>query len=334
VLGDPETFSNAASNHLSVPNGMDPPEHAEYRRLIEAYFRPEMLEAFEPKCRKIAAHLAHSLLQREEVELIAEFAQAFAVRVQCAFLGWPSKMHETLRQWTQKNQTATRAQDRATLAAIAHEFTAHIDDLLRIRREAGVRAPDDVTGDLLRAQVGGRPLRDDEIASVLRNWTVGEVGTITASVGILVQFLTERVDLQQQLREQPAQLPAAIEEILRIYGPLVLNRRRTTRAVEIGGRKIDAGERLSLIWLSANRDKRVFENPEEFQLHRNQAPNLLYGSGIHACPAAPLARLEMRVAMEELLRRTKLIEPSPQSPPTKALYPACGFARLSLRITV
>ena len=246
VLSDPGTFSNAASRHLSVPNGMDPPEHTEYRRVIEPYFEPARMQAFEPTCRAIAADLVQALLGRDEVEVIAELAQSFAVRIQCAFLGWPPDMHEPLRLWTRKNQEATLAQDREAMAEIAREFAGYVDGLLRVRREAGAEASDDITASLLRARVGGRPLRDEEIVSILRNWTVGEVGTISAAVGILVHFLAEHPDLQQQLRDRPSLLPPAIDEILRIHGPLVANRRITTRPVEIGGRNLDAGERISL----------------------------------------------------------------------------------------
>lgn len=332
VLNDPDTFSNAVSRHLSVPNGMDPPEHTEYRRIIEPYFRPERMEAFEPQCRKIAANLVQSLLERDEVELISEFAQWFAVRVQCTFLGWPTDMYEPLRLWTQKNHKATFAEDRAAMAEIAREFEGYVDELLQVRRAAGAQASDDITTSLLRQQVWARPLRDEEIVSVLRNWTVGEVGTISAAVGILVHYISEHAELQQRLRAQPSLLPDAIEEILRIHGPLVANRRITTRPVEIGGRKIGAGERISLIWISANRDGRVFEDPEAFRLDRDPAANLLYGAGVHVCPAPPLTRMEMRVAMEELLAHTTRIDPIPDRPPTGAVYPASGFATLSLRI--
>ncbi len=332
VLNDPGTFSNVVSKHLSVPNGMDPPEHTEYRRIIEPYFRPERMEVFEPQCRKIAANLAQSLLERDEVELISEFAQGFAVRVQCTFFGWPADMYEPLRLWTLKNQKATLAEDRAALTKISAEFEGYVDEMLEVRRAAGEQASDDITTSLLRQQVCGRLLRDEEIVSVLRNWTVGEIGTISAAVGILVQYISEHADLQQRLRAQPSLLPYAIEEILRIHGPLVANRRVTTHPVEIGGRKIGAGERISLIWISANRDDRVFADSGTFRLERDQSPNLLYGAGIHVCPGAPLARLEMRVAMEELLARTVRIEPVPDKPPTGAVYPASGFATLPLRL--
>lgn len=332
VLDDPDVFSSVASTHLSVPNGMDPPEHTEYRRLIERYFGPEQMVEFEPQCREIATNLVESLVAREEVELIEEFAQAFAVRVQCAFLGWPPDMHEPLRIWTRKNHEATLAQDRTAMAGIGREFEGYVGSLLRDRRATEAQASRDVTARLSRERVWGRLLRDEEIASILRNWTVGEIGTISAAVGILAHYLSEHADLYRQLRGQPSLLPVAIEEILRIHGPLVANRRITTRPVEIGGRNIGVGERISLIWVSANRDGRAFEDPEAFRLDRDPAANLLYGKGIHVCPGAPLARMEMRVVMEELLGHTMRISPSPCKPPTKAMYPASGFATLPLRI--
>lgn len=332
VLNDPDTFSSVVSRHLSVPNGMDPPEHTAYRRIIEPYFRPDRMDAFSPQCRKIAVDLVQLLLGRDEVDVIDEFANWFAVRVQCSFLGWPTNMHEPLHLWMQKNCRATLAQDQASMAEIAHEFEGYVGELLQVRRAAGAQASDDITTSLLRDQTLGRPLRDEEIVGVLRNWTVGEVGTISAAVGILVHHVCEHADLQQSLRAQPSLLPDAIEEILRIHGPLVANRRVTTRPVEIGGRKIDAGERISLNWISANRDGRVFENPEAFQLDRNPAANLLYGAGIHVCPGAPLARMELLVAMEELLARTTWIDPIPDRPPIGAVYPASGFATLPLRL--
>lgn len=332
VVHDHDTFSNAVSQHLSVPNGMDPPEHTAYRRIIEPYFARERMDAFEPICREIAADLVRSALARGEVELMADIALPFAVRVQCAFLGWPRALHERLVRWAQKNYEATLAQDRHAMSDIAREFDGLIDEILEIRSQAGAKPDDDVTAALMHERVWRRPLSKEEIASILRNWTVGEVGTISAAVGILVHYLVQHVEIRKQLSAQPSLLPAAIDEILRIHGPLVANRRITTRPVEIGGRKIDAGERISLIWISANRDRCVFEEPDSFRLDRDPAKNLLYGAGIHVCPGAPLARMELRVVMEELLKHTTRIELVPGRSPTNAVYPASGFATMPLRI--
>jgi len=128
-------------------------------------------------------------------------------------------------------------------------------------------------------------------------------------------------------------LPAAIDEILRMRAPLISNRRVTTAPVEIGGRTIPAGERITLMWASANRDEAVFGDPDEFRLDRDPAQNLLYGRGIHICPGAQLARLELRVVIEELLKQTRQIALIPGRQPTVALYPASGFSELPMKIS-
>jgi cytochrome P450 len=332
VLLDHETFSNEVSQHRAVPNGMDPPDHTAYRSIIMPYFAAERMQAFEPTCCEIAADQVGNVLASDEVELMACFALPFAVRVQCAFIGWPPTLREPLVCWTKKNYEATLAQDREAIAEIAHEFVGFIDNMIEIRLQAGAKPEDDITAALMHEKVQGRPLSNEEIASILRNFTAGEVGTISAAVGILVNYLAQHAELQEQLRAQPSLLPAAIGEILRIHGPLVANRRITTRPVEICGRTIGAGERISLIWISANRDGRVFEDPDTFRLNRDSTKNLLYGAGIHVCAGAPLARMELRVIMEELLKRTTVIQPVPDKLPVNAVYPGSGFVTLPLQI--
>jgi cytochrome P450 len=333
VLNDPVTFSSVVSRNLSVPNGMDPPEHGQYRRLIEPYFAPHAMQAFEPQCRSLAADLVRSLHGRAGLDLMEGYAHPFAVRVQCVFLGWPASMHEPLRAWAQKNHAATFAQDRTAMVEIAREFAGYVTELLQVRRGTGVQGSQDVVGSLISQQVKGRPLNDEEIISILRNWTVGEISTIAAAVGVVAQYLAEHTALQQQLRTQPGALPDAIEEVLRLFGPLLANRRVTTRAVEIGGRSIAAGERISLNWVAANRDGRVFSDPQSFRSDRDASANLLYGAGIHVCPGAPLARMELRVAVQALLDGTAGIEPIAGRAPTSAVYPASGFATLPLHLT-
>lgn len=252
------------------------------------------------------------------------------MRVQCAFLGWPDNLHKPLLEWVSKNHEATLARDSKEMAAIAVEFDGYISELLEARRHAGASAPADVTTELLGEKIGDRPLNHQEIVSILRNWTVGELGTITACVGILAHYLAQHPNIQRQLREDFDLLPAAIDEILRLHAPLISNRRMTTRPVEIGGRRIAAGERVTLMWASANRDEIVFGNPDEFRLDRDPEQNLLYGRGIHVCPGAQLARLELRVLMEELLLSTHEIALVPGHQPVLAVYPAGGFSALPM----
>lgn len=331
VLADHATFSNS-SRHLSIPNAIDPPEHTPYRRIVEKYFTSEHIGEFEPVCRANTEALISSLPQDDEVEVMSVLAQPFAVRNQCAFMGWPDSLRDALREWIGKNHRATLAGDRQAMAKIALEFDGYIREQLILRREAGDEAPADATTRLLHEEIHGRPLSDEEIVSIVRNWTVGELGTIAASVGILVHYLAAHPELQQALRQGQEDLSEVIDEILRIHAPLISNRRVTTRPVTIGGREIPAGERISLIWASANRDEKVFGDPDDFQPQRNRDKNLLYGAGVHVCPGASLARLELCVFMQALLAGTRHIELAADKAPQRAFYPASGFSSLTVRI--
>ncbi len=330
ALDDYHVFSSAVSSHLSVPSGMDPPRHTAYRRLIERHFEHGRVEAFEPRCRSISANLVSGLKRGVEIDLVTRLAQRFAIRIQCAFLGWPDSLHEPLLAWVRRNHEATLAKDTGAMAAIALEFDGYISELLEARRQSGPAAPDDVTTSLLQEWIDDRRLSHDEIVSILRNWTVGELGTITACVGILAHHLAQNQELQQKLREDLSLLPTAIDEILRLHPPLISNRRVTTRSVEIGGRRIAAGERITLMWASANRDEAIFGDPDEVRFDRDPERNLLYGRGIHVCPGAQLARLELRVLMEEFLKGTRQIAPVPAHQAVRAVYPAGGFSALPL----
>ena len=328
ALLDPATFSSAVSAHLAVPSGIDPPEHTDYRLIIDQYFSPERMTAVEPKLRTIAVEMVAALPAHGEVEFISQVAESFALRAQCAFLGWPVELHEPLRQWTHRNRAATRARDRAAMAAVALEFDRHIREVLDARRHSNET---DVASQLLREKIRDRHLTDEEIVSILRNWTVGELATIAACIGILAHFMAAVIPIQSQLRVDPALLPAAIDEILRIHAPLRSSRRVTTAPLDFDGRTLAAGERVTLDWAAANRDERAFDRPLQFRLDRDPNLNLLYGAGIHVCPGAPLARMELRVFMEELLARTELAF-APGRKPVEASYPASGFASCPLQV--
>ncbi|MGD9598195.1 MAG: cytochrome P450 [Steroidobacteraceae bacterium] len=330
ILLDAGTYSSQASRHVSVPNTMDPPEHTAYRRAIDPYFDAPRMAAFEPLCRRICAGLVAALPRDTPVEIMFGLAHPYAVRAQCAFLGWPDALHEPLREWIHKKNVATLAGDSHAIAAVANEFDETIRAILRERRAAAGRAPDDVTTRLMRETVDGQPLRADEIVSILRNWTVGELGTIASSVGIIADYLAGHPDLQARLRREPRQVRTANDEILRIHAPLIANRRTPTRAVRVGDTRIEAGERMTLMWASANRDEAVFGDPDEFRLDRDPALNLLYGAGIHACPGAPLARLELEAIVQALLEGTRAIERVEGELPIPATYPASGYRQATL----
>ncbi len=329
ILDDPVTFSSH-SRHLAIPNGMDPPEHTQYRALIEPFFTTAAIAQSEPACRSIASELIDPLVGRRDVDVIGALAVRFSLQAICVFLGWPVEQWEHLRGWTHGNQQASFARDRDASVALAREFTAIVQEELA-RRRRDDRVGDDLTSRLMTAEVDGRPLSDEAIISILRNWVAGH-GTVAAGLGLLLWHLARDEQLQQELRDSPVRLPHAIDEILRSDGPLVSNRRTTSRAVTIAGRSIPAGERLTLMWIAADRDSRVFTRPDEIDLDRDLGKNLLFGWGIHDCVGAPLARMEMRVVLEELLSRTAWFAIADAEPVERMVYPSNGISMMALSI--
>lgn len=332
VLEDHTTFSSAVSAlHPAVPNGFDPPVHSAYRAVLDRYLTAERAAAFEPECRQVAAELVDTLPRGVDVEAVERFALPFAVRAQRRWLGWPRTVEDSLRRWMGETHRATRSGDRLAIDAAARSFDATVLAILDERRRTPAALHADITQELLDDRIGDRQFTGTELVSILRNWTAGELGTISASVGILVRYLAADPALQEELRREPARIPHAVDEILRIHPPLMSNRRVAACDAELGGRTIAAGDKVTVLWASANRDESVFGDPDRFDPDRNAEGNLLFGRGIHACPGADLARMELRVLVEELLAGTRRVELA-ESAPDHAEYPAGGLRSLHVRV--
>ncbi len=327
---DPATFSSAVSTRRAIPNSLDGAEHAAYRAVVDRYLTPERVAREEPRCRTHAAAIVDALPRDTTVKTIGGIGVPYAVRSQSTWLGWPPDLEDELVTWMQDNHAATRSGDRARTAEMAERFDRMIHTLLDARRG---RPAADVTGELLGETVGGRPLDDEEVVSVLRNWTAGDLGSLATSVGVIVHFLATHPAVQREVRAlveagERGGVEAAVEEILRIDDPFVANRRVTTREVELGGETIPRGGRLLLNWTAANRDPLVFGDPDEYDPVGHAGANLVFGIGPHVCPGRDLTLMELRVVVEELLARTSWIEPAPDRPAVRETPPVGGWARV------
>lgn len=325
---DPAGFSSRCSRHLSVPNGMDGDEHARFRALVERYLAPGPVAALEPRFRRLAAELVRSLPGDRPVEAVGEIGARFAVRAQSAWLGWPAELETTLLRWVEDNREATRSRQPDRTAAVAERFDRIVRSLIEARRAAGRDADADVTTQLLGEQIDGRPPADEEIVSILRNWTAGDLWSIAACTGIVIHHLATHPERQRRWRTTPPsrrRLEAEIDEVLRIDDPFTFSRRRASRDIEIGGRPVRAGEQVALDWAAANRDPMVMGDPDAFRPTDNAPHNLVYGIGPHACPGRGLATLELRVVTEELLTAAGAIELAPGAPPVREPPPFGGY---------
>ena len=284
IVDDVDTFSNNVSRHLQVPNGIDGEQHRRYRGLVDTYFTEERLAEFEPTLRQICTELVASVPRDEDVDFMAAVAEPFANNVSCAFMGWPDSLRQSLRDWTAKNRRAVATRDRTAMAAIAVEFDAYIRAQLDARRDGTV---DDNTGRLLAERVDGHPLSDEEIVSIIRNWTVAELSTIAASAGVVAAHLARHPEVQEALRIDPKMLDTATDEMQRVNSPFIASRRRATRDADIAGTTVAARDWVFVVWASANRDPRVFSAPDEFRLDRDPVTARF--------PAGGFARLPLRL---------------------------------------
>ncbi len=324
---DPMTFSSAASQWRAVPNAIDPPEHTAWRVLTDVFFTPAQMAAFEPRVREVAEAIVSALPRDSVVDAEAQIGAPFAVRAQTQWLGWQG-IEDELLAWMADSHAATRSGDRARTAAVAAAFDEIIRAQLRRRREPGAAATIDPTSALLAATVDAHPLDEADVVSILRNWTAGDLASLAAALGVVVWFVATHPDVQQELRERPEGLAAAIDEMLRIDDPFLVNRRVTTRTVRIGKHELGTDTRVYLNWASANRDESVFGDPDAYRPGQNALHNLVYGTGIHACPGRPLATMELVVAVRALLHATRCIEPAPDAAPVRETYPLGGWRRV------
>lgn len=339
---DDATFSSAVTTRRAIPNSLDGEEHRAYRALIDAYLTQEEVDAQEPQAQQHAAAIIAALPRGTTVRTITDIGTPFAVRVQRTWLGWPESIDEPLVDWMARNRDATRTGDRAQLAQVAEDFDQIIAGLLTERRSAEAAdagAPsNDVTARLMKETVNGKPLTDAEVVSILRNWTAGDLGSLAASIGVIVHHLATDVALQSYLRGLVAQgdtaaFEDAMEEILRIDDPFISNRRVTTRTVTLGEREVPAGTRVVLNWVAANRDPAAFPDPDAFNPAAHKDSNLVFGVGPHVCPGRALTLMELRVVVWELLSQTSAIAMAPTEAPVRERPPVSGWAQVPIVLT-
>lgn len=331
AAADPDTFSSSVSAHRMVPNSLDPPEHAAFRAAIDPFFTPERIQALQPRVQKIAQEIIGSLPRDQAIDAVSGIGAPLAVRAQADWLGWHG-IEDQLLAWMADNHAATRSADRTRTAAAAAAFDEIVLAQVRRRRQMGNAAPKDPTTELLSVTVTGELLPDSDIVSILRNWTAGDLSSMAAAVGVVFYFLAAHPEVQDSLRADPGNLPAAIDEMLRIDDPFLVSRRVTTTATQVDEFTLEPGKRIYLNWTSANRDEAVFGDPDAYRPEEHAAHNLVYGTGIHVCPGRPLATMELVVAVQTLLGMTTRIELATEEKPVRETYPLGGWRQVHVRL--
>jgi len=290
---------------------LEPPDHTRIRRLVAAAFTPRSVE----RLRAPAAQLAHELLEPYaelgRMELLRDYAQPYSIGVICRMLGVPTDRRSDLLDWSHAmvkmyEFDTTDAQASAATEAAA-EFRGYVLDLIERRR----REPrDDMVTALVEARVDGGRLTEAEIVStiiVLLN--AGHEATVN-TLGNGIRALLRHPEEWDRLVAGDVTPALAVEELIRWDPPLQLFERWVLEeGVEIAGRPVPKGQKLALLFGSANRDPRVFPDPDRFDIERaNAAEHIGFGGGIHVCIGAPLARIELEASLRTLVEHAPLLE--------------------------
>jgi len=274
---------------------MDPPRHAELRALVSRAFTPKRVADLEPRVREIAVGLLSGI--GETFDVPHQLAAPLPSMVMAELIGVPDEHVESFRTWTEAFLEIAKPED--TVGRFDRIY-----DLFGVLLDERRRVPaDDLMSALLAAEIDGVHLDDEELKGFCFLLLIAGNDTTTSLIGNGVELLARHPDQRAELVADPGLIPAAVEEMVRIEAPTQALPRTAMRDVAKHGVTIPAGSRVLLVWGSANLDEREFPDPTRFDIHRNATRHLGFGHGLHYCIGASLARLETRVAFEELLAR-------------------------------
>jgi cytochrome P450 len=334
---DTETFSSAGKPRFggkpSPPIEVDRPEHTAWRRLIAPYFGKSGVAALEPAARQAVVGLLQPLLDAGGGDFAESFTYPLPAMVLCSLLRLPGADATKLKRWSEQVYQAMeeRDNDPVALAAAESALQTYGRQLVEERIAMKLSPDEDLVTGLITRDVDGHYLTTDEVVAMIRLLLSAGHNSTTSSLGIVILRLAEDRDRQNALRAKPELLPRAIDEFLRHESPVMATKRIATKDVEFQGRQMHQGDEVFLVWGSANRDSRHYDRADECLIDRDASDHVAFGRGIHRCVGMPLALMEIRVTLEELLSRTSAIELDGEVARTN--WERFGVSRLPLRLT-
>jgi cytochrome P450 len=336
LLTDHETFSSrhGPADWLIF---QDPPRHSKLRALISRAFTPRSVASLEQRIRSLSRELLDRTIERGEMDLAADFAVPLPMMVIAEMLGVPSSDRPWFERWNNvlldMSYAVTGSTGAADAVAEYRAATGEMHDyLIALLRQRRAEARDDLLTRLATAEIDGERLTDQDILGFFQLLLLAGSETTTNLINSAALCFLEHPDQLAVLRARMDLLPSAIEEVLRYRSPLQWMFRLTRREVTIHGQSLPAATLLLAMIGSANHDPRIFPNADGFDIARDPNPHLAFGHGTHFCLGAPLARLEAKIALSDLLGRLRNIRLASDQPwePRKGLH-VHGPTRLPIR---
>jgi cholest-4-en-3-one 26-monooxygenase len=316
ISKDPQTFSSArgGTNIEDYPEddlnmirmlmvNMDPPQHNKFRKLVSGGFTPRMIRRMEDYTRTAAKQIIDNVAKKGRCDFVEDIAAQLPLAIICDLMGVPEHDRMKIFDWSNRligfddPEFQTSIDDGREAAA---EIWMYANELAESRRG---KEGADLTSILINATVDGEQLTEMEFDSFILMLSVAGNETTRNLISGGMLALLEFPEQRRKLFDDLTLIPSAVEEMLRWVSPVMYFRRTVTRNTEIRGVELHPGDKVALYYGSANRDEDVFENPETFDITRSPNEHLAFGIGQHACLGLNLARLEIQVMFEEILRR-------------------------------
>ena len=319
--GEPQVFNlSDFSGPADAIANADEPSHAIHRKLILPHVTPRVVASLKETVRGWAIELIDPLVDEGGGDWVDRVANPLPVRAMARVAGLPLEDVDRLLEWamtsTESLAGTTTLERMAAVMAETGELVAYLAGHLK----RALKAPRDmpapgVIGELARGAQEGLISENDAVSILVVLASAG--GESTSSLtGSAARILAEQPELQSELRANPQLIPKFVEETVRLESSFRGHYRAVKRDTKLGEVELPQGSRVLLLWAAANRDPEIFENPDSIDIHRpNLNEHIAFGRGIHFCVGARLARLEVRVIIEELLARTRSFSLNPQHPP-------------------
>ncbi len=290
--------------------GMDPPKHDRIKALFQAGFTPKRIAAHEEEIRRIVVDVLDRLEGRETCDLVVDVGQAAVSRVIGSFMGIPP---EDDAKWADLMNAMLGASDpdlnpegvEGAVEKTLPEIFEHCNALIAARRE---NPTDDLTSVLVHAEVEGEKLEDHEIVMGFFLLMAAGNDSTKATYSSAMRALIEHPDQRQLLLDDPSLIPSAVEESLRMFPAFAHFRRTATHDAELNGQQVKEGDKVIMWYVSSNRDETRYEDPDRFDVTRNPEHQAFGAGGRHFCLGTALARLELKILLEETLARYPKME--------------------------
>ena len=307
VLQDHRRFSSASGDTIPtlhfeyppIPTVSDPPDHAHYRRVLWPFLTPSAVARYEPLVRETVTELIDEFIESGKTNIVQQLAKPVPARVTGQVFGFTAE--EGIRLYDLFDAIIAGSAvdaERARIAAVELNETVQASI-----EEARVNPGDNVSTAIVNYDYEGRTFTNDEATGLLATAIGGALSTTVAGIGHAFNLLGQYPDQRRLVVEHPELAAGAVEEVLRVESPVNAVARTLTQQCEVEGVTFEPGDRVLLLVDSANYDGTAFEDPEQFRVDRANNAHLTFGHGIHKCEGQHLVRLELRVVIDEFLRR-------------------------------